>query len=431
MSFQGYTSSGVRSAGAYLLILLMCGGTVAIDSFAPRSVGAHGALSSWQRSTRDRSGGDGSRRRTSRIWSRWRTVARSGTEDESKRSGAWGESADTLASAVPLLDLARRGGGSDASAAPSQRWMGLPLPTLLLSLLVVHKCGTDSLSRFTRNTGVPYSATTVAILGEIVKVPVLVVAICTFEGPGRLRPLLRRALSDSPFQLALPGFAYASQNILYFLALSHVSAASYQLLSQTKLLFTGAFMCLLLGKRLSRSQCLALMLLMGGTVLTQVSEVSRNAQVGGENALLGGALTVLGAALSALPNVYYEKVLKKEGENQWVRNVQLTFWISVFLLLFGVPAMVQSLAGPEAVSLGGMLRGVTPWVYLVTLLQGLKCLIIPATLKHADNILYAYSKPAAILLTAGITAAATGIVPAPSFLAGGALVVASMVMWDS
>ena len=170
---------------------------------------------------------------------------------------------------------------------------------------------------------------------------------------------------------------------------------------------------------------------MGGTVLTQVSEVSRNAQVGGENALLGGALTVLGAALSALPNVYYEKVLKKEGENQWVRNVQLTFWISVFLLLFGVPAMVQSLAGPEAVSLGGMLRGVTPWVYLVTLLQGLKCLIIPATLKHADNILYAYSKPAAILLTAGITAAATGIVPAPSFLAGGALVVASMVMWDS
>lgn len=129
--------------------------------------------------------------------------------------------------------------------------------------------------------------------------------------------------------------------------------------------------------------------------------------------------------------MYYEKVLKKKGENQWVRNVQLTFWISVFLFMFGAPAMFQSLAGPETVSLDGMLRGVTPWVYVVTVLQGVKCLIIPATLKHADNILYSYTKPAAILLTAALTAVATGIAPAPQFLAGGALVVASMVLWDS
>jgi len=44
------------------------------------------------------------------------------------------------------------------------------LPTFLLSLLVVHKCVTDTLSQYTRTTGVPYSANTVAILGEVIKV---------------------------------------------------------------------------------------------------------------------------------------------------------------------------------------------------------------------------------------------------------------------
>lgn len=212
---------------------------------------------------------------------------------------------DAVPSSVLRRAVLGRWGGASAAGEGGgsvQRWLGLPLPQLLLGLLVVHKCGTDSLSRFTRSTGVPYSATTVAILGELIKVPILTLAICTFEGGAAgLKPVLKQALTDSPFQLALPGLAYASQNILYFMALSHVSAASYQLLSQTKLLFTGFFMSLLLDKRLNKSQLLALLLLMGGTILTQLSEVSRSTQVGaGGNALLGGALTIGGAALSAL-----------------------------------------------------------------------------------------------------------------------------------
>lgn len=169
---------------------------------------------------------------------------------------------------------------------------------------------------------------------------------------------------------------------------------------------------------------------MGGTILTQLSEVSRSSVVGG-NALYGGVLTILGALLSALPNVYYEKILKTKGQNQWAKNMQLTFWISFWLLIVGSPAAVQSMlqGGVASVSLDSMLTGVTGWVWLVTLLQGLKCLLIPATLKYADNILYAYAKPASILLTAGATAAITNILPSMNFVAGAGLVFASMVMY--
>ena len=54
------------------------------------------------------------------------------------------------------------------------------------------------------------------------------------------------------------------------MALSHVSAASYQILSQSKLIFTGFFMVTLLGARLTLKQCLALVLLLSGSVCTQV-----------------------------------------------------------------------------------------------------------------------------------------------------------------
>lgn len=43
--------------------------------------------------------------------------------------------------------------------------------------------------------------------------------------------------------------------------------------------------------------------------------------------------------------------------------------------------------------------------------QGFKCLLIPATLKYADNILYAYAKPASVFITAVATALISGILP--------------------
>ena len=54
--------------------------------------------------------------------------------------------------------------------------------------------------------------------------------------------------------------------------------------------------------------------------------------------------------------------------------------------------------------LGGMFDGITFWVWFVAFLQGFKCLLIPATLKYADNILYAFAKPASIFLTAAVRA---------------------------
>lgn len=303
------------------------------------------------------------------------------------------------------------------------------LPYVLLTLMMGHKCLTDGLGRFTRVSGTPYSATGAAILGEVTKVPVLLLAILLFEGRERLGWILRESVRDAPFSLVLPGLAYSSQNILYFQALSHVSVATYQILSQSKLLFTAFFMVVLFNKRITGRQVFALVLLMVGSFMTQLSEMSRSAATGG-NALYGCVLTLAGAVTSALPNVYYEKVLKDKASNQWVKNIQLTFWISVGLVLFGLPSMLGSL-GSQGASSPGLWTGITPWVWALVWLQSLKCLLVPATLKYADNILYSYIKPVSIVLTAAVSAVVSGIVPTGSFVGGALLVMVSVWLYGA
>jgi len=143
------------------------------------------------------------------------------------------------------------------------------------------------------------------------------------------------------------------------------------------------------------------------------------------------------------------QVLKTAGKNQWAKNCQLTFWIGFWLLVFQSPGAYRALAAAGSAQFSGLrfslasqcymqvmaasagaLAGVTPLVWVVTCLQGLKCLLVPATLKYADNLAYAYVKPAAILLTAVAGSALTGPPPSAQFSCGAALVMASMWLYN-
>jgi hypothetical protein len=50
--------------------------------------------------------------------------------------------------------------------------------------------------------------------------------------------------------------------------------------------------------------------------------------------------------------------------------------------------------------------------------------------RYADNIAYAYAKPASILLTAAFAAVATQTLPKPQFVLGAAAVFASMWLYS-
>ncbi|KAJ1457385.1 nucleotide-sugar transporter-domain-containing protein [Pelagophyceae sp. CCMP2097] len=249
-----------------------------------------------------------------------------------------------VASAAPALQAtatALQGGaaaslgGGDERAPGGATALFLRYRTpLLFAALIVQKVAADSLTQYTRARG-SYSGATVSMLSEVLKFPVLFGAVVAFGGGSkRIVPTVVGAVQQQPFKLAWIAGAYAAQNVLYFVALGHISAASYQVLSQSKLIFTAFLAVTLLKERLSWKQLGALGALLGGSLAVQFAEMSAGGaaaatMAGGaaRNAAYGGVVTVIGALLSALPNVWYEKLLKTEGEDEWVRNFQVTTWI--------------------------------------------------------------------------------------------------------
>jgi drug/metabolite transporter (DMT)-like permease len=64
----------------------------------------------------------------------------------------------------------------------------------------------------------------------------------------------KETFSLKAFELALPALCFAFQNVLYFTSLSHIDAATYSILSQSKTAFTAFFFVTLLGRTLNAVQ---------------------------------------------------------------------------------------------------------------------------------------------------------------------------------
>ena len=60
-------------------------------------------------------------------------------------------------------------------------------------------------------------------------------------------------------------------------------------------------------------------------------------------------MALLGALLAAIPNVFYERLLKREGENEWAKNVQITNGIMLWILGTEVPPRCRGLENEWAV----------------------------------------------------------------------------------
>ena len=287
---------------------------------------------------------------------------------------------------------------------------------MLLICLVIHKCATDGLTRYTRMQGA-YSGATVAVMSEVVKFPLIATAIASMGGgPSQVVPIFREAFSKKLFANAWISLCYTFNNLLYFDALSAISAVAYQVLSQSKTLFTAGLMYVIVGKRLIARQIAAIALLIAGALLVQAQEFARSTAAGAASAVSsstiwwGVSLTLFSSFISALPNVQYEKVLKTEGENQWVNNVQVTVWIMLWIYLASWLPTLKGLAaaavGRGAAPLGGLARpsleglarsvaeapgafraafeGFTLPVWGVVLMKALNGILIPATFKCAS-----------------------------------------------
>ncbi|KAK4268859.1 hypothetical protein QN277_022089 [Acacia crassicarpa] len=247
------------------------------------------------------------------------------------------------------------------------------------------------------NGGYKYDYATVPFLAEVFK---LAVSSLLLRKEFLKSPMPKMTMEWKNVALfVVPSIIYLIHNNVQFATLTYVDTSTYQIMGNLKIVTTGILFRLLLGRRLSNLQWMAIVLLAVGTTTSQVrgcGEASCDSLLSAP--IKGYMLGVLSACLSALAGVYTEFLMKKNNDSLYWQNVQLYTFGAIFnmarLLLDDFRGGFEN--GPWWQRI---FNGYTITTWLVVLNLGSTGLLVSWLMKYADNIVKVYSTSMAMLLT--------------------------------
>ena len=288
-----------------------------------------------------------------------------------------------------------------------------------------------------------------------------------------------RERSDEWIKLSIPALLYTVQNIMLYVGYANLEAAVGMVTYQTKIVFTALCTVMLLGKRLSVNQWIAVVILTLGIVCVQgifdatstpqagspppppellakpvakptqprasrkrhkqgrvlldeldgaaraLSQASGGHHAGG-NVTLGLTAMLVASACTSFASVYFEKMLKSDSKpNLWLRNIQLAGYSSMIAYL-----TIVFHPDPTVVAYGWFHNfGFNAW--LSVYMNALGGLLVAVTIKYADNILRGFAQALAIIMGAVGSHFIFGSTFGPSFMLGVALVITSVFLYGS
>mmetsp|Transcript_89712 Transcript_89712/g.192294 ORF Transcript_89712/g.192294 Transcript_89712/m.192294 type:complete len:334 (+) Transcript_89712:158-1159(+) len=274
---------------------------------------------------------------------------------------------------------------------------------------------------------IEYSAISSTLLSEAFKLGISALLLWRQVGNDEVKRAKCRLEVRKVLEYSVPALIYFVNNNLVFAILSHVSATTFQLLSQLKTVFTGLLFRFILGRKLSTYQYIAIWQLACGTAMSQLPKCSltgsdREQQY---SSLSGLTLSMMSCVLSAFGGIYSEKLLKSDiKESIHLQNLQLYSWGIVFNLV----GMLTH--DSEVLLQSGFFSGYNGWTYAVVANNALNGLAISAILKYADNIARVYAHACAMLLTMACSVILFDQSPTPQLVIAIGVVGASAVQYN-
>ena len=243
-----------------------------------------------------------------------------------------------------------------------------------------------------RTSAAPYSPYTVIVCAECMKLICSSVLILSTSGSTQLLNALRN-IRSCIVTLMCPSFLYVIQNNLVLESVRLLTPTVYMACSQSKILTSALFGRLLLKTRVTRTQILALVLLVCGMFLVQL-ERDKSMTIGHPplSAISPRGLVYVftAACMSGFSGAYLEKIFKKSGteckeHNIWCTNLRLSC-ISIPTAFF---AAIFCDSG--SISSQGFFYGYDGVVIAIVILQGLGGIFVAAVMRHASNVLKCFS----------------------------------------
>lgn len=176
---------------------------------------------------------------------------------------------------------------------------------------------------------------------------------------------------------SLPAMCYFISNNCALLVVRELGPTTYQVSTNLKVLTTGILMRAFLGRRLSWLRWKALILLVLGTVVTQLpSECFLNGEKGN---FVGYVFVFVNSLASGAGGVVSELLLKSGTQTDSIhwQNMQLY----AFGFVFGLATSLLSSGEHKA----GLFVGFNPWAYACIASLSLGGILVSFVLKYIDN----------------------------------------------
>uniref|UniRef100_A0A0K2U5L4 UDPNacetylglucosamine transporterlike [Oreochromis niloticus] n=1 Tax=Lepeophtheirus salmonis TaxID=72036 RepID=A0A0K2U5L4_LEPSM len=309
----------------------------------------------------------------------------------------------------------------------------------VLSLLIVQTTSGVLLMRYSRLYN-SYSSTLAVFYSEIVKT---IIVLLLFYKQNTLSfkltwAAIKNEIIFNPketIKLIVPGVLYSIQNNIIFIALSNLDAATFQITYQLKILTTSLISIWILGTHINKTKWVALITLMAGVILVQISQHKINEEKATESTedshekswLIGLGCVLFACISSPFAGVYYEKLVKTGAQCSIViRNLQL----AIFSLTFGfVGVLIEE--GTNFFRPGHQFKNFDAIVWAIILIQGTGGLTVAAVVKYTDNIQKGFATSISIIISS-LTSyfLLQDLVIEEKFLIGGVLVLISTIIYS-
>jgi len=206
-----------------------------------------------------------------------------------------------------------------------------------LGLLCLQVCLQPVLTKAFLKPGIKKS--TLVVTAELLKI---VICLLQLSFVGELRKEYNKwSFHDSLITAALPAFIYAVQNIAIWIAYQNTSGLTFNIVNQTKIIFTAVFLYLVLNKQRSKTQVVALFILsLSATIVSlPVDDWSSftskdDSHVPVETHYYGILVALFGSLLSGLAATLCQYSLQGRGRNSKVFTIELA--------VFGTAAIAAS-----------------------------------------------------------------------------------------
>ena len=293
-----------------------------------------------------------------------------------------------------------------------------------------------------------YSVGSATLACEVLKLLFSAAGLCVLLV--RQPELRGSVLSNRPWrefgQFFVPSLIYFVNNNLVFVILQALDPSTFQLVSQTKTIFTGVLFRIMLKRRLTIFQWIALFFLGCGTACSQIPQGKAEdghlqgtqfRQQAGEPgghmgleslrfpAIVGVLITLFTAALSSLAGVYNELLLKGRvtAPLHW-QNMQMYIhgvWLNFAFMMMYDGAVIRST---------GVFHGYTWVTWAAIICNASVGITVSAVLKYCDNIARVYAHSIAMLVVMLVSVPLFGLDLTAQLIIALLLVIASTLQYN-